>query len=135
MDLAQQVIVYASRGDRALGLSNLIAGASRIGKPDMDDLSRTGAGAPRRGPPVPGDRRDGRARGPRDGRHEGPRLLVRQRLISTDVTLSLRRAIPPSQRCLVKSPGAGRVWRIPDEYLQCVADRLLAAFPELRRAP
>ena len=53
--------------------------------------------------------------------------------IATDVTLSLRYPIPPEKRCLVNVPGT-RVWRRPDEYPQYVADRLLAAFPELRRA-
>jgi len=32
-------------------------------------------------------------------------------------------------------PGTRRVWRLPDDYPQCVAERLLAAFPELRRSP
>ena len=44
-----------------------------------------------------------------------------------------RYPIPPEQRCLVNAPQK-RVWRLPDDYPQCVADRLLAAFPELRRA-
>jgi esterase/lipase superfamily enzyme len=135
MDLARQVIVYASRRDRALGLSSLIAGASRIGKPDVDDLS------PRELERLAADPRfqvidvtD--VRGAHEmGGMKGHGYWYANDWISTDVTLSLRRAIPPSQRCLVKSPGAGRVWRIPDEYLHCVADRLLAAFPELRRTP
>jgi len=55
--------------------------------------------------------------------------------ISTDVTLSLRHPIPPEKRCLVNMPGTSRIWRLPDDYPQCVAERLLAAFPELRRSP
>src|SRR6185503_8365522 len=39
LDLAQQLIIYASRNDRALGFSSLLAGASRLGKPDIADLS------------------------------------------------------------------------------------------------
>ena len=39
LDLARQLIVYASRNDRALGFSSLIAGASRLGKPDIADLT------------------------------------------------------------------------------------------------
>jgi hypothetical protein len=53
--------------------------------------------------------------------------------IATDVTISLRYPIPPERRCLVNSPGT-RVWRLPENYPECVAERLLAAFPELRRA-
>ena len=33
------VIVYFSRSDRALGFSTLVAGASRLGRPDIADLS------------------------------------------------------------------------------------------------
>jgi hypothetical protein len=54
--------------------------------------------------------------------------------ISTDITLSLRHPIPPQRRCLVRKTGTRAVWRIPDDYPGCVADRLLAAFPELRRS-
>jgi hypothetical protein len=53
--------------------------------------------------------------------------------ISTDVTLALRYPIPPEKRCLEHVPGKPRVWRLPENYPQCVADRLLAVFPELRR--
>src|SRR5215469_9591238 len=39
LDLAEQLIVYISRKDRALGFSSLVAGASRIGRPDIADLT------------------------------------------------------------------------------------------------
>jgi len=39
LDLARQVLVYFSRRDRALGFSALIAGASRLGQPDLSDLT------------------------------------------------------------------------------------------------
>jgi hypothetical protein len=51
--------------------------------------------------------------------------------ISTDVTISLRYPIPPAQRCLVSERKG--VWRFPDDYPRCVADRLLTAYPPLRR--
>ena len=54
-------------------------------------------------------------------------------LLGADVTVSLRYPIPPEQRCLVNAPQK-RVWRFPDDYPKCVADRLRTAFPELRRA-
>ncbi|MGH8680903.1 MAG: hypothetical protein ACREVP_05270, partial [Burkholderiales bacterium] len=53
--------------------------------------------------------------------------------IATDVTISLRYPIPPAQRCLVNVPPGSRVWRIPENYPDCVAERLLAAYPQLRR--
>jgi hypothetical protein len=53
-------------------------------------------------------------------------------IISTDVTLALRYPIPPAQRCLVNTPGS-RIWRIPDNYIDCMAERLLERYPGLRR--
>ena len=38
----------------------------------------------------------------------------------------------PESRCLVSE--RKRVWRFPDDYPRCVADRLLKAYPALRRA-
>lgn len=135
LDLSRQLIVYASRLDRALGFSSLIAGASRLGKPDIADLT------PQELERLAADPRfqvvdvtDVR------GAHEmggmrGHGYWYANDWISTDLTLSLRHSIPPSQRCLVNPPGKQRIWQIPDNYPECVADRLLEAFPELRRSP
>ncbi|MGH8765513.1 MAG: alpha/beta hydrolase [Burkholderiales bacterium] len=133
LDLAQQLIVYASRNDRALGFSSLIAGASRLGRPDIADLT-------------PGEL-DRLAADPRlqvievsdvRGAHEmggmrGHGYWYANDWISSDITLSLRHAIPPAQRCLVNTPDSPRVWRMPDGYLQCLSGRLRAAFPVLRK--
>ena len=48
------------------------------------------------------------------------------------MAISLRYAVPPQERCLVNEKGA-RVWRIPENYVECVAGRLLERFPTLRR--
>jgi esterase/lipase superfamily enzyme len=134
LDLARQLIVYASRIDRALGFSSLIAGASRLGRPDIEDLT------PQELERLAADPRfqvidvtD--VRGAHEmGGMKGHGYWYANDWISTDVTLSLRHAIPPEQRCLVNPPGKQRVWQIPENYVQCVADRLLAAYPELRRS-
>jgi esterase/lipase superfamily enzyme len=134
LDLAGQLIVYASRIDRALGFSSLIAGASRLGKPDIEDLT------PQELERLAADPRfqvidvtD--VRGAHEmGGMKGHGYWYANDWISTDVTLSLRKAIPPEQRCLVNPPGKQRVWQIPENYIQCLADGLLAAFPELRRS-
>jgi esterase/lipase superfamily enzyme len=55
--------------------------------------------------------------------------------ISTDITLMLRHPIPPAERCLVNDAQRRRVWRMPDDYPECVANRLLSAYPQLRRDP
>ena len=53
--------------------------------------------------------------------------------ISSDVALSLRHPIPPAERCLV--PVQGRtVWKFPEDYVDCLVQRLGAAYPEFRRA-
>ena len=134
LDLARQLIVYASRIDRALGFSSLIAGASRLGKPDIEDLT------PQELERLAADPRFqvidvSEVRGAHEmGGMKGHGYWYANDWISTDITLSLRHAIPPEQRCLVNPPGKKLVWQIPENYIQCVADRLLAGFPELRRS-
>jgi esterase/lipase superfamily enzyme len=132
LDLARQVLVYYSRLDRALGFSSLIAGSSRIGRPDIADLSveeiRRLAADPRlQAIDVTSVR----------GAHEmggmkGHGYWYANEVISTDVVLSLRYPIPPAQRCLENQPGTP-VWRIPENYVECVGDKLLRLYPTLRR--
>jgi esterase/lipase superfamily enzyme len=132
LDLSRQVIVYFSRIDRALGFSSWIAGASRLGQPDISDLTeeeiRRLAAEPRFQAIDVSD-----VRGAHEmGGMKGHGYWYANELISTDVTLSLRYPIAPADRCLVnhKSP---RVWHIPPNYVDCLAERLLARYPELRR--
>lgn len=134
LDLAQQVVIYFSRIDRALGFSSLLAGASRLGKPDIADLS------------VEDIRR---LDNPRlqaidvtsvRGAHEmggmkGHGYWYANEVISSDVALSLRYPIPPANRCLENRPAGSHVWVIPENYVECVGGRLYSAFPELRRKP
>jgi len=135
LDLARQLIVYASRNDRALGFSSLIAGASRLGKPDIADLT------PQELERLSADPRlqvvdVSEVRGAHEmGGMRGHGYWYANDWISTDITLSLRHSIPPEQRCLVNPPGKQRVWLFPEDYLQCLENRLLAAFPEMRRPP
>jgi esterase/lipase superfamily enzyme len=135
LDLAQQLIIYASRNDRALGFSSLIAGASRLGKPDVADLS------PREIERLAADPRlqaidVSDVRGAHEmGGMKGHGYWYANNWISTDVTLSLRHSIPPAQRCLVNVPGKPLTWRFPDDYPKCVGDRVMEALPELRRKP
>ena len=135
LDLAQQLIIYASRNDRALGFSSLIAGASRLGKPDIADLS------PREMERLAADPRlqaidVSDVRGAHEmGGMKGHGYWYANNWISTDVVLSLRHPIPPAQRCLVNVPGKPLTWRFPDDYPKCVGDRMMEALPELRRLP
>ena len=130
MYLARQTIVYISQRDAALGMSSLLAGASRLGRPDVADLTARDL--------------DRLAADPRlqvvdvtdvHGAHElggmrGHGYWFANDLISTDVTVSLRHPVPPADRCL--EPGPMRnIWKLPENYVQCLGDRLLKAFPEL----
>lgn len=132
LDLARQVIVYFSQIDRALGFSSLMAGASRLGQPDISDLSvddiQRLASDPRfQAIDVT------RVRGAHEmGGMKGHGYWYANEVISTDVALSLRYPIPPANRCLTLAPGK-RVWIIPDGYVDCVANRLLERYPTLRR--
>ena len=133
MDLARQTIVYMSRNDAALGFSSLIAGASRLGKPDIADLTvqdiQRLAADPRFQAIDVSDVR---------GAHEmggmrGHGYWYANDWISTDVALSLRHPIKPAERCLI--PGPNRVvWKFPENYVDCLAQRLGTAYPELRRS-
>jgi esterase/lipase superfamily enzyme len=135
LDLAEQLLVYVSRRDRALGFSNLLAGASRIGRPDIADLT------PRELDRLAADVRlqaidVSDVRGAHEmGGMKGHGYWYANDWISTDIILSLRHPLPPARRCLVKKPNTRAVWQLPEQYPECVADRLLAAFPDLRRSP
>jgi esterase/lipase superfamily enzyme len=133
MDLAQQTIVYVSRNDAALGFSTLLAGTSRLGRPDIADLTvedlQRLAADPRLQVVDVSD-----VRGAHEmGGMKGHGYWYANDWISTDVTISLRKPIAPPARCLVPGPKTN-IWKLPENYEQCLADRLLKAFPELRRA-
>jgi esterase/lipase superfamily enzyme len=135
LDLAQQVIVYFSRIDRALGFSALLAGTSRLGDPSLKDLKELSpaelqvmAGEPRFQAIDVTD-----VRGAHEmGGMKGHGYWYANEWISTDVTVSLRYPVPPEARCLVLKPGT-RVWRIPENYIDCAAGRLYDLYPALRR--
>ncbi len=132
LDLARQVLVYFSRLDRALGFSALIAGASRLGQPDLSDLTVEEIGRLAAEPRFQAiDVSD--VRGAHEmGGMKGHGYWYANERISSDVALSPRYPIPPAQRCLEHRPGT-RVWHLPPNYLDCVAERLLERYPGLRR--
>jgi esterase/lipase superfamily enzyme len=135
LDIGRQLIVYISRIDKALGFSSLIAGASRLGRPDIKDLTPADierlAGNPRFQAIDVSD-----VRGAHEmGGMKGHGYWYANDWISTDVTLSLRYPIPPEKRCLENHPPGSRVWRIPENYIECVSTRLIEAFPQLKRVP
>jgi esterase/lipase superfamily enzyme len=132
LELSKQVVIYFSQADRALGFSTLIAGASRLGRPDIADLSVEDLNRLDNPRFVAVDVTQ--VRGAHEmGGMKGHGYWYANEVISSDVALSLRYPIPPANRCLDNQPPGSRVWRIPDGYVDCVAMKLLGAFPELRR--
>ncbi len=131
-DLAKQTIIYFSQNDAALGFSSVLAGASRLGRPDINDLSVSELERLASDPnfqainvsDVPGVHEMGGMR--------GHGYWYANDWISTDVLLSMRYPIAPEKRCLV-STGRRNVWKFPDNYVDCVADRLVQTFPAVRR--
>ncbi len=133
MDLAQQTTVYMARNDAALGFSTLWAGSSRIGRPDaaeleVKDIENIAADPRLHGIDVTNVR----------GAHEmggirGHGYWYANEWIAADVLLSLRYPLPPEKRCLVRDKKYPKIWRMPDDYPDCVVNRLIEVFPQLRR--
>lgn len=133
LDLARQVVIYVSQVDRALGFSTLLAGASRLGKPDIADL--TVQDIKRLSDPRLQAIDVTDVRGAHEmGGMKGHGYWYANEIVSSDVTLSLRYPIPPERRCLRNDPPGTRVWRIGSDYVDCVVSRLLETFPQLKPA-
>ena len=134
MDLATQVIGYVSKQDAALAFSAMVAGASRLGNPDDDDLTREDLAR------LAADPRFEvvdvtNARGAHEmGGMKGHGYWYANEWISTDVALSMRYPIPAEKRCL--TPGSSKnLWKLSDDYPDCLVAQLLEWYPELRRSP
>jgi esterase/lipase superfamily enzyme len=131
-DLAKQTIIYFSRNDAALGFSSLIAGASRLGRPDIKDLRVEDIERLAHDPNFQAINVSD-VRGVHEmGGMRGHGYWYANDWISTDVLLSMRYPIAPEKRCLT-SAGAKNIWKFPVNYIDCVAERLGEAFPQVRR--
>jgi esterase/lipase superfamily enzyme len=133
MDLASQTIVYYSRRDAALWFSSIVAGASRIGRPNIEELSpreleRLGNDQQFQGINVTDVR----------GAHEmggirGHGYWYANEWIANDVLVALRFSFPPAKRCLVPAGRAKTLWKFPDDYPDCIGKRMLELVPSLTR--
>jgi esterase/lipase superfamily enzyme len=133
MDLASQTIVYYSRRDAALWFSSLVAGASRIGRPNIEELS------PRELERLANDQRfQGINVTDVRGAHEmggirGHGYWYANEWIANDVLVVLRFSFPPAKRCLVPAGKAKTLWKFPDDYPDCIGKQMLELAPTLRR--
>jgi esterase/lipase superfamily enzyme len=131
-DLAVRTEVYVSEDDVALKVSGLLARASRLGRPRLQELTRedleTLASNTRLvGIDVAGVYGAHELRGIR-----GHGYWIANERVSTDVLLSMIYPFDPAWRGLVHLPGRG-MWTFPDDYPQRVGDALYATVPALRR--
>ncbi len=132
--LAEQIIVYVSRKDEALAFSAFLARTSRVGRPNVKELSQ--------------EELDAFATDPTfevidvtevQGAHElhgmkGHGYWFANDWVSSDVTISMRYPVPAKQRCL--RPGsAHNVWLLPDNYPDCLVQRLIETYPDLKSGP
>lgn len=131
LDLSRQLTVYYSEGDGALRVSSFLAGASRLGRPSIDDLTPTEIEALAKErrlnainvTDVPGFHQMGGM--------AGHGYWYANSWISTDVLIGFLDAIPPKERCLVLMKGMRNTWSFPENYVDCVVDKLLSTHPEL----
>ena len=133
MDLASQTVVYYSREDTALWFSSLLASASRLGRPNVAELSATELERVATAPRFQGiNVTDVRGAHEMSG-IEGHGYWYANEWIASDVLVLLRFPFAPEQRCLVPTGRANTLWKFPDDYPDCIAKRMLEIYPELRR--
>ena len=131
-DVARRTEVYLSEDDVALKVAELLARASRLGRPRFDELTREDLETL-----ATNDRLAGIDVTGVYGRHEttgmrGHGYWFANQRVSTDVLLSMVYPFDPSWRGLVHGPGKG-MWTFPDDYPQRVGDAVYEAAPQLRR--
>jgi hypothetical protein len=131
-DIARRVEVYVSENDIALKVASLLAGASRLGRPRLDELTREDLKTL-----ATNERLVGIDVAGVYGAHEltgmrGHGYWVANQRISTDVLLSMIYPFGPAWRGLVHQPGRS-MWTFPDDYPQRVGDAVYEAAPSLRR--
>ena len=131
-DVSRRTEVYVSENDGALRFAALLAGASRLGRPRFDELTREDLETM-----ASNDRLVGIDVADVYGAHElrgmrGHGYWVANDRVSSDVLLSMMYPFDPAWRGLMHAPGRS-MWTFPDDYPRRVGDAVYQAAPELRR--
>jgi esterase/lipase superfamily enzyme len=131
-DIAVRTQVYVSEDDGALKWASRLAGASRLGRPRLDELTRADLETL-----ASNERLVGIDVAGVYGAHElrgmpGHGYWVANARVSSDVLLSMIYPFDPAWRALKHLPGRS-MWTFPDDYPQRVGDALYQAVPALRR--
>jgi len=121
-----------SENDLALKFASLFAGASRLGRPRLQELTRDDLETL-----ASNERLVGIDVAGVYGAHEltsmrGHGYWVANERIATDILLSMIYPFAPARRGLAHMPGRG-MWTVPDDYPQRVGDALYELAPALRR--
>jgi len=131
-EIAVRTQVYVSENDGALKFASLLAGASRLGRPRLEELTREDLETL-----ASNERLAGIDVAAVYGAHElggmrGHGYWVANNRVSTDVLLSMVYPFDPARRGLVHPPGLG-MWTFPDDYPKRVGDKLYELLPDVRR--
>ncbi len=131
-DVAVRTQVYVSEGDGALKWAGRLARASRLGRPNLDEMTREDLKTLASNERLVGIDVAG-VYGPHElGGMRGHGYFFANSRVSTDVLLSMVYPFDPASRALVHPPGMG-MWTFPDDYPQRVGDALYQKAPALRR--
>lgn len=133
-EIAKDVTIYTTRGDRALGMSRFIFGWNRLGSVSVTDFSPWAVEYLQQTDEVAFIAVTEAENAKQDNAHG---YFRRSPWVSTDILLTLALDLPPDQRCLVRDPDSP-VWNFPDDYRESVSelvDHLSAEPPSASAAP
>jgi esterase/lipase superfamily enzyme len=131
-DVAVRTLVYVSKDDGALKWSGFLARASRLGRPNFEELTREDLETLASNERLVGIDVTG-VYGPHElGGMRGHGFFFANPRVSSDVLLSMIYPFDAAWRGLAHPPGRG-MWTFPDDYPQRVKDAVYAAAPALRR--
>ena len=130
--MARRTQVYVSEDDGALKFAALLAGASRLGRPRFDELTRDDLETLANDERLVGIDVAGVYGAHELGGMRGHGYWVANQRVSSDVLLSMVYPFDPAWRGLVHAPGRG-LWTFPDDYPERVGTAVYAVAPGLRR--
>jgi esterase/lipase superfamily enzyme len=132
-DITARTQVYVSEDDAALKWSARLAGASRLGRPNPDELTRADLETLAENTRLVGIDVAG-VYGPHElGGMRGHGFFFANNRVSSDVLLSMIYPFDPALRQLVHGPGRS-LWTFPEDYPQRIGTVLYERVPELRRS-
>jgi esterase/lipase superfamily enzyme len=131
-DIAVRTQVYVSADDGALKWAGILAGASRLGRPRFDELTREDLATLASNERLVGVDVTGVYGAHELGGMRGHGYFFANTRVSSDVLLSMIYPFEPAWRGLAHPPDRG-MWTFPDDYPRRVKDAVYAAVPALRR--